>query len=72
MKKILLPIGFICTICLTSCVEAPAHQEVNRTPLYDTHLMDQVSPGLHLISINDSTQVLIYRGVESCTMIQLK
>lgn len=30
------------------------------------------SHGLHRITINDSTVILIYRGVESCTMIQLK
>lgn len=31
-----------------------------------------VSPGLNKIQINDSTTILIYRGTESCTMIQLK
>lgn len=35
-------------------------------------LTDQVSQGLYKITLNDSTTILIYRGVESCTMIQLK
>lgn len=36
------------------------------------HLSGVISPGLNKILINDSTTILIYRGTESCTMIQLK
>lgn len=36
------------------------------------HLSGTVTPGLNKIQLNDSTVILIYRGVESCTMIQLK
>ena len=28
--------------------------------------------GLYKVKVDDTTTVLIYRGVESCTMIQLK
>jgi hypothetical protein len=59
--------------CRDSISPAPQQKEVNQTsPLSDRHLMGEISHGLHMISINDSTQVLIYRGVESCTMIQIK
>jgi hypothetical protein len=59
--------------CYNSISPAPQNREVNQiSPLRDQHIMGEISHGLHLISINDSTQVLIYRGVESCTMIQLK
>jgi hypothetical protein len=61
---------------LTGCTgphPAPKIQEVNSTrPLRDHHLMGEVSHGLHLIEINDTTRILIYRGVESCTMIEIK
>lgn len=35
-------------------------------------IMDEVGHGLYKVKVDDSTTVLIYRGVESCTMIQLK
>ena len=35
-------------------------------------IIDEVGHGLYKVQLNDSTTVLIYRGVESCTMIQLK
>ena len=35
-------------------------------------IMSEVGHGLYKVKVNDSTTVLIYRGVESCTMIQLK
>jgi hypothetical protein len=66
----------IAIITLSSCEgpqgAPPAQKFVSTTFLKDEHLMDEVSHGLHQIQINDSTTVLIYRGVESCTMIQLK
>lgn len=33
-------------------------------------LSGEVSHGLHEIKIDDSTTILLYRGVESCTMIK--
>jgi hypothetical protein len=35
-------------------------------------IIGPVSHGLFKVQLNDSTTILIYRGVESCTMIQLK
>ena len=35
-------------------------------------IMDEIGRGLYKVKVDDSTTVLIYRGVESCTMIQLK
>ena len=35
-------------------------------------IIGPVSHGLYKVQLNDSTTILIYRGVESCTMIQLK
>ena len=35
-------------------------------------IMDEVGHGLYKVKVDDSTTILIYRGVESCTMIQLK
>jgi len=38
----------------------------------DQLISSEVSHGLHMIKINDTLTVLLYRGVESCTMIQIK
>jgi len=35
-------------------------------------LSDEIPHGLYQIAINDSTDILLYRGVESVTMIQIK
>lgn len=35
-------------------------------------IMSEVGHGLYKVKVDDSTTILIYRGVESCTMIQLK
>jgi hypothetical protein len=49
-----------------------AQKSISISSAKDEFLMDEVRFGLHKIQINDSTTVLIYRGTESCTMIQLK
>ena len=71
MKKVIILLFAIVT---TSCTTKGSSdsKETPTSSLKDEHLMDEVSGGLHKIKINDSTTVLIYRGVESCTMIQLK
>ena len=33
-------------------------------------LSDEVDHGLYEIKIDDSTTILLYRGIESCTMIK--
>ena len=35
-------------------------------------VMNEIDHGLYKFQLNDSTTILIYRGVESCTMLQLK
>jgi hypothetical protein len=74
MKKLI--IAAIAAIALSSCKkEYPVKgiREVNTTaPLLDEHLMNDVEGGLHRITLDDSTVILIYRGTESCTMIQIK
>lgn len=35
-------------------------------------IMDQVELGLSKVLLDDSTTILIYRGTESCAMLQLK
>ena len=41
-------------------------------PLKLEMIMSEVDHGLSKIKLDDSTTILIYRGVESCTMLQLK
>lgn len=74
MKKLI--IAAITVSALTACEQvkypAPAEIQVNQQAVKDEHLMNSISHGLHKITLDDSTTILIYRGVESCTMIQLK
>jgi hypothetical protein len=35
-------------------------------------IMGEVSHGLYKVQLDDTTTILIYRGVESCSMLQLK
>lgn len=37
-----------------------------------TRLTDEVDHGLNLVRVNDTLNLLIYRGVESVSMIQIK
>lgn len=46
----------------------PAHKKNLRIET----LSEQVEQGLHKVTIDDTVHVLIYRGVESVTMIQIK
>ena len=45
---------------------------ISDSPANIERLMSEVDFGLNKVKINDSTTVLIYRGTESCTMIQIK
>lgn len=49
----------------------PINKEVVN-PLVIKRLMHEVEHGLTEVKLNDSTTILIYRGVESCAMLQLK
>ena len=49
--------------------------KVNNTDINELkaeEIMGEIGHGLYKVKVDDSTTVLIYRGVESCTMIQLK
>jgi hypothetical protein len=50
----------------------PVEKSMSNLSPKDEYLMREVSFGLHKIQINDSTTILLYRGTESCTMIQIK
>jgi hypothetical protein len=73
MKKLILLLVFI---TVTSCNDKPkppvAAKIVSASPANVEHLMSEVDFGLNKIKVNDSTTILIYRGTESCTMMQLK
>lgn len=35
-------------------------------------IIGEIGHGLYKVKLDDTTTILLYRGVESCTMIQLK
>jgi hypothetical protein len=76
MKKLFIFFAGSVLALIISCEDPyrvpTAQKTISVTPAADEHLMNEVSHGLHKIRINDSTTVLLYRGVESCTMIQIK
>ena len=54
----------------TDFTRAATKEDSNK--LKSEKIMSEVGHGLYKVKVDDSTTVLIYRGVESCTMIQLK
>jgi hypothetical protein len=69
MKTIL---AILITVLMVSC---NVDTKVNRTDINELkaeEIMGEIGHGLYKVKVDDSTTVLIYRGVESCTMIQLK
>jgi hypothetical protein len=76
MKKLFIFFAGSVLALIISCEDPhrvpTAQKTISVTPAVDEHLMNEVSHGLHKIQINDSTTILLYRGVESCTMIQIK
>lgn len=72
MKKLLI-IGFIIS-GLSSCLSKELGEEVPTitSEIKVEMLSEQINHGLYKITVDDTTQILIYRGVESCTMIRLK
>lgn len=71
MKNIIL---FLSILFITSCGVNEKTSDVYKSdsPIKVEHLMNEVSHGLYKVTLDDSTTILIYRGVESCTMLQLK
>jgi hypothetical protein len=78
MKKLLLlTLIYFCVLACTQSQQGSqaVYDKSHLAPkqvITDEPLLDPVDHGLHKITINDSTTILLYRGVESCTMIQLK
>jgi hypothetical protein len=70
-----LTIVLILTSILNGCqnnVDSKYHKENEKNGVIVNHLREEIKHGLNHIIFNDTTEILIYRGVESCTMIQLK
>jgi hypothetical protein len=79
MKKLLLAMPLVFIAC--SFPETHQGESVDKlnggTPdhlnrLKIEMLSEQVDQGLYKITIDDTVHILLYRGVESCTMIQIK
>lgn len=79
MKRIIVnnicinTLGFL-TLLLSSCGQTfntPTEDKPTNEPKVEK-ILSEIDHGLYKVQINDSTTILIYRGVESCTMIQLK
>jgi hypothetical protein len=67
MKTILV---ILLTSIMMSCDTKVSNTDSNEPKV--EKIIGEVDHGLYKVQLNDSTTVLIYRGVESCTMIQLK
>jgi hypothetical protein len=67
MKTIL---AILLTSIMMSCDTKVSNTDSNEPKA--EKIIGEVGHGLYKVQLNDSTTVLIYRGVESCTMIQLK
>ncbi len=78
MKKILFTL--LAIPLLVGCVQSPKQPLNENTSFIPPKkenvriemLSEQVDQGLYRITIDDTTKVLLYRGVESCTMVKLK
>jgi hypothetical protein len=72
MKTIL---AILITVLMVSCrpkVDTKDNTKEDSNKLNSEKIMSEVGHGLYKVKVDDSTTVLLYRGVESCTMIQLK
>ena len=58
---------------MVSCnVDTKDNTKEDSNKLKAEEIMGEIGHGLYKVKVDDSTTVLLYRGVESCTMIQLK
>jgi len=69
MKTIL---AILITVLMLSCNVDTKVNSTDNNELKAEEIMGEIGHGLYKVKVDDSTTVLIYRGVESCTMIQLK
>jgi hypothetical protein len=68
-------ITILLTLTIMSCCELNTNTKVNNVGSNEPKvekIMDEIGHGLYKVKLDDTTTILIYRGVESCTMIQLK
>jgi len=63
-------IYFLKTSIKSSREESYQPKVEEKTGVIIRKISDEVQHGLYEIKIDDSTTVLLYRGVESCTMIK--
>jgi hypothetical protein len=70
-------ITILLTSIMMSCCEPNTNTKtkVNNVKSNETKsekIMGEIGHGLYKVKLDDTTTILLYRGVESCTMIQLK
>jgi hypothetical protein len=64
-------ITILLTFTIMSCCEPNTNTKVNNVEKSEK-IMGEIGHGLYKVKLDDTTTILLYRGVESCTMIQLK
>lgn len=60
----------ICSVIKSEKKESYVPKTNKETGVLIRKISDEIGHGLYEIKIDDSTTVLLYRGVESCTMIK--
>ena len=72
-------ITILLTLTIMSCCEPTTNTKVSNVESNvesnkpkSEKIMSEVGHGLYKVKLDDTTTILLYRGVESCTMIQLK
>jgi len=78
MKIKLILLTLLLTSIMMSCTDTKVSNTVSNTDSSGVNepkvekIIGEVGLGLSKVQLNDSTTILIYKGFESCTMIQLK
>jgi hypothetical protein len=79
MKKLLLIVPLVFAACSfpqdvqgdsVKTLDGSTPDHINRLEI--EKMSDEIYKGLYKITIDDTVHILIYRGVESVTMIQVK
>jgi hypothetical protein len=68
-------ITILLTLTIMSCCGLNTNTKVNNVGSNEPKvekIMDEIGHGLYKVKLDDTTTILLYRGVESCTMLQLK
>lgn len=71
MNKIIL---ILALMTIMSCSETKQNEKIPeyKNNLQIEHIMGVVDEGLTQIKLNDRNTILIYKGMQSCTMIEIK